>query len=982
LKLGERIELLRKTVSGIMLTLLLIGMLTLAFNIQPVKTKPTTIIVPDDYPTIQEAVVYANEGNTIFVRNGTYYESVVVYNNSVSLIGENKETTIIDGGGVTNVTLTHAGNNTIMGFTIRNSELGGLVINCPGNRISGNNIANNYNGIYLISEYSSNNVISGNNIKNNEYGICLDYSNSNFIYHNNFVNNTSQVYNARQSVNIWDNGYPSGGNYWSDYAGKDVNGDGIGDTPYVIDNDNIDHYPLMSPWSSMLRDVAVTNVVASYTHVTVGESFSVYVTVQNKGTQTETFSVTAYFGSGKIGFDTKTVTLDADENRTLNIIWNTTGVFPNSYQIGAYATLAGDMNPGNNDLQDGYVTVVGLPYKPQDIVAKPLNNGINLTWNADPTRTDVTKYDIFRGTSPDFTVSWPPYNQVTTTQFDDSILDNTIYYYRVVAEYPEGCSIPSDPPVGCARLESLKGISTTLTGANSLSVPISQLYTHITFQQNFYLFTGKYDTNNNPIIYWCQNAVVKGMNGLFLQEWSQMEIRGPIVGWPANPPKDYKYRWIGLPYPIPSQPDKIDFVSKIDGLYLNMSNSVYSHSWVVNLDLSENAYIYTVTSDYPPDSSMLNNEYSKPPNFVLVGDFGGGTAYFNAGQGSVTCNTRIGNVWIKGTNIHVVDEYYRGAAATEEKSENLNWTLSGDFKHQSGVKEEGVFFVPDFTLQIVPTPLFSNIGNSMEALIVEAKCPVYVNVFDELGNCAGYNSTSGEIETQIEMAMWASNQTIYVFNPSGTYNVSVTGIENGTFTLQILYQNENGTTSIIRNSTSTITKNATQVYTIEVNNVTVMNISSSKTVIGQGFNLYVNATVMNQGAHSETFNITVYANATAISTQTITLTSGNSTTITFTWNTTSFAKGNYTIWAYAWPVQNETYTDDNTFVDGWAIVTIPGDINGDKYVNYLDGILLGAAFSSKPGDTNWNPNSDLNEDGYINYLDGIILGAYFGQTDP
>jgi nitrous oxidase accessory protein NosD len=42
------------------------------------------------------------------------------------------------------------------------------------------------------------------------------------------------------SANIWDNGYPSGGNYWSDYNGTDSNGDGIGDTPYVIDANNLE----------------------------------------------------------------------------------------------------------------------------------------------------------------------------------------------------------------------------------------------------------------------------------------------------------------------------------------------------------------------------------------------------------------------------------------------------------------------------------------------------------------------------------------------------------------------------------------------------------------------------------------------------------------------------------------------------------------------------------------------------------------------
>jgi len=62
------------------------------------------------------------------------------------------------------------------------------------------------------------------------------------------VENTEQVY-SYNSTNIWDNGYPSGGNYWSSYTGEDRNGDSVGDTPCVIDANNQDNYPLMSPWS-------------------------------------------------------------------------------------------------------------------------------------------------------------------------------------------------------------------------------------------------------------------------------------------------------------------------------------------------------------------------------------------------------------------------------------------------------------------------------------------------------------------------------------------------------------------------------------------------------------------------------------------------------------------------------------------------------------------------------------------------------------
>ena len=70
---------------------------------------------------------------------------------------------------------------------------------------------------------------------------------NNTIYHNDFVNNGLQVL-ADGSANYWDNGYSSGGNYWSDYNGADADHDSIGDTPYIIDANNTDHYPLMTQY--------------------------------------------------------------------------------------------------------------------------------------------------------------------------------------------------------------------------------------------------------------------------------------------------------------------------------------------------------------------------------------------------------------------------------------------------------------------------------------------------------------------------------------------------------------------------------------------------------------------------------------------------------------------------------------------------------------------------------------------------------------
>jgi parallel beta-helix repeat protein len=90
--------------------------------------------------------------------------------------------------------------------------------------------------------------LSGNNIAaNREDGIWLRDSSGNRIFHNNFSNNTYQTY-VEGSINTWDDGYPSGGNYWGGFNPADENKDKIGDVPYTIDENNTDSYPLIYPF--------------------------------------------------------------------------------------------------------------------------------------------------------------------------------------------------------------------------------------------------------------------------------------------------------------------------------------------------------------------------------------------------------------------------------------------------------------------------------------------------------------------------------------------------------------------------------------------------------------------------------------------------------------------------------------------------------------------------------------------------------------
>lgn len=172
--------------SRIALTLLLVSMLTLTFNIQPVKAEPTTWTVDDDGPAdfskIQDAINAANPGDTIYVNSGTYYENVVVNKNDLTVVGENSSTTVIDGSGTGTVVQVSARNVKVGGFTIQNSgytlPATGIWITGKNVTIEGNILQYNSDGIYL-SSYSTSNTLINNTIvdnRKNRHSCRLDIS--------------------------------------------------------------------------------------------------------------------------------------------------------------------------------------------------------------------------------------------------------------------------------------------------------------------------------------------------------------------------------------------------------------------------------------------------------------------------------------------------------------------------------------------------------------------------------------------------------------------------------------------------------------------------------------------------------------------------------------------------------------------------------------------------------------------------------------
>ena len=246
-----------------------------------------------EFTSIQAAINRAFPGDTILVNSGTYKENLLL-NKTINLIG------VDSGGGAPIIDPANNGNAMeiltdgcrVEGFTLQNIELlNGILVTSSENTIGRNTFLNTAKGIYLQSamkntiygnnitnssqfgislESSNDNLIEENIVAKNSIGIELDkYSLSNQIFRNNFDNSQNVI--SKSATSVWSSPDPFTytylgnnkqsymGNYWSDYRGKDKNGDGIGDTSYVImiganpkaileSNQNInDAFPLMDP---------------------------------------------------------------------------------------------------------------------------------------------------------------------------------------------------------------------------------------------------------------------------------------------------------------------------------------------------------------------------------------------------------------------------------------------------------------------------------------------------------------------------------------------------------------------------------------------------------------------------------------------------------------------------------------------------------------------------------------------------------------
>ena len=172
---------------------------------------------------------------------------------------------------------------------------------------------------------------------------------------------------------------------------------------------------------------------------------------------------------------------------------------------------------------------------------------------------------------------------------------------------------------------------------------------------------------------------------------------------------------------------------------------------------------------------------------------------------------------------------------------------------------------------------------------------------------------------------------------------------------------------------------------LEGHDVAVTNITTSKTgclpmeTVGNGTTANVTVTFENQGGFTETFNATAKANGIVIGAQLIVLNAGQNITITFVWDTTGFAHGDYLISAEAEIVPGETDTADNTMNYGIMRVTWAGDVDGDSDVDIFDIVRMATIYGVEKPDPAYDPNCDLDNDGDIDIFDIVRAAGNYGK---
>jgi len=460
----------------IVVALVLISM-TFGATVLPERVRATTLYVggtdPGNYTTIQAAIDNSTPDSTVYVYSGTYQENVVI-GKTLTIIGEDRNTTTIDGGGTGDVvyvtadwvnftgftlvnggpygsyggdsgieldgaknchivnnnvssnqlgiSLSNSGQNYITDNTAMNTEISVLVWNSFWNKIVNNTISDSDTGIHFFASWFD--KVWDNYIAFNDEGIHMVNSHNNLIHHNEFIDNWKQASDI--GTNQWDNGYPSGGNFWSDYLGvdeksgpnQDLDGsDQIGDWPWNVSGGlSKDRYPLLrSPSEPQNLQAMPGNgrVNLSWEEPALAGGVPITHYIIYRGTS-----------PGGVAFLAETGSTSSYTDPGL------ANCQPYYYRISARNSIGEGLKS-----EEVLAVPATLPGAPTELSATEGDNEVSLVWST-PTGdscSPITNYTIYRGTVQNEETLLATIGNVLS-YVDTDVSNDITYYYRVAAK--------------------------------------------------------------------------------------------------------------------------------------------------------------------------------------------------------------------------------------------------------------------------------------------------------------------------------------------------------------------------------------------------------------------------------------------------------------------------------------------------------------------------------------------------------------------
>ena len=1037
----------RKTVSAIMMSLLVLGMLALAFNIQPVRASGTIYIRADgsvDPPTAPiysadnvtytftappNASIVVERNNTVVDGNGyrlqgsgsgngitllgrtnvtvknmdihAFMDGVCVNDSSGNIIQQSRMVecpsrgiglwassarNTIAGNIVSNTTvgiyLDSSSNNTLTGNYINKTSLSGIdLYSSSNNFMSENTIMESYDMGISFDTGSDNNTLTGNIMTGNPYGIEIYLSSSNSVYHNSFVNNSQQVYVVSPgSVNNWDDGYPSGGNYWSDYNGTDRYGgahqnetgsDGIGDTPYVIDVNNQDHYPLMQPYSAHSTRYSWPTFHHDDSHSGYSESPAPGTNnkLWNYTTGSYVYSSPAvadgrvYVGS----YDDRTYCLDASTGAQ---VWNyTTG----SYVFSSPAVADGRVYVGSYDDRTycldastgaqvwNYTTGLGVRSSPPVV-------GGRVYVGSDDGRVYCldasTGAQVWNYTAGGMVFSSPAVadGRVYVGSGDDRVYCLDASTGAQVWNYTTGSYVFSSPAVADGRVyvgseDCRVYCLDASTGAQVWNYTTGSYVDSSPAVADGRVYVGSYDDRT-----YCLDASTGA------QVWNY--TAGGMASSPAvadgrvyvgsyddrtycldasTGAQMWNYTTGSVVFSSPAVADGVVYVGSEDG-------SVYAFGTVLRtedyptIQAAINAATPGATIWIDPgvyhESLVINKTITligKPGSEPIFNGGGSGIAVtiVSSGSGSTIAGITITS-WDQGIIVqnanrckiydNIMSLMNTNAIAFQGTSAVSNQVYSNIFQQdavgvdvtsssQSNTISQNIFMLSSTGLKVetsgnvVCENMISNNQLGM-SLVNSDNNTIYHNDF--------VNNTYA---VQMSFTTSTGNKWDNGYPQGGNYWASYTGVDVKGGPNQNIAGSDG-----IGDTPYTIAINNTDNYPLmkpfNEHNIGIASFLVAKTVIFQGFTCNITVSILNYGLYTETFNLTIWANQTRIALQPLALTNRSSTQITFVWNTTGIPYGKYTIMAVVDTVPGETDTSDNTFTGGWVRVAGVGDLTG------------------------------------------------------